>query len=72
MPTQIYHDGFARFTIQREVVKTNDGCHNCGQNYRSRLFRYGNEPDDWGRSRLSWHKGLFCGKECHDYYHGLR
>lgn len=77
MPTstvQISRDPFARTTLERRVVKTNDTCSWCGQhrNFMGRplanLFEYGTEPDGVA-SRINWHAGLFCSRSCHDSYH---
>ena len=68
--TQISHDAFARFTIERRLVETTQDCAYCGQPRRggSKLFQYGTEPDGIS-TKINWHKGLFCSKPCHDIYH---
>lgn len=70
MSVQISRDSFARESLMREVVgwAKHKGCSWCGNfNRHSKLFRYGTERDD--RAGVSWHKGLFCCKGCHDTYH---
>lgn len=65
----ISRDPFARQELHRETVATTEGCSWCGNKPRSgkKLFRYLTETDS---GRKSPHKGLFCGKDCHDAYHG--
>jgi hypothetical protein len=69
--TQISRDPFARTTLMREVVHTKSTtCSWCGNTRRNgTLFRYGTEKDAI-YSRINWHRGNFCNKECHDAYHG--
>ncbi len=58
--------------LVREHVEdyTGHGCEECGgHNAYGKLFRYGTEADGL-YSRTHWHKGSFCGKACHDAYHG--
>ncbi len=64
----IAHDGFARFSTTRRVVKTAQKCAWCGSNSRGRLFQYGSHPDD-APHRQSWDKQLFCSKSCRDCFH---
>lgn len=67
--TYINRDPFAREELHREVVTPRrGGCDCCGGLRRNNtLFEYRTETDG-GRSNK--HRGQFCGKSCHDSYHG--
>ena len=71
----ISHDGMARTELHRETVRVDerDGCYSCsclnGKPGKRRLYRYGTQAEGIN-TRVNWHKGLFCGKPCHDAYHG--
>lgn len=77
MTVTISRDPFARSTIERERVATNETCDFCGNRRRTKhglsgnLFRYGTW-NDGVHTRIGWHKGLFCSKPCHDDYHNIR
>jgi len=66
------HDGFARTTLVRYIIKDKSrSCSWCGNKRQSgALFQYATQPDDSLRGRQAIHKGLFCAKACHDDYHG--
>jgi hypothetical protein len=73
----IARDPFARTTIVRETIQPlvgNQSCDFCGgveTNRRRRdpfLYRFGTEPDAI-HPRVSWHRGSFCSRSCHDAYH---
>lgn len=64
---QITRDPFGRWTLERQLVETRDGCTNCGGRRSSgRMFQYIIVQDS---GRESPTKGVFCGIECHDSYH---
>lgn len=65
--TQIYHDGFARESLMRKVVKTEKTCDWCGNNHHKRLFNYGFERDD--RRGVTPQKELFCSIGCMRVFH---
>lgn len=68
---QINRDPFARSSTVRRLVPTDRGCSNCGSKRKSgKLFEYGSQRDSVSSIYTSYHKGLFCDKECHDSYHG--
>jgi hypothetical protein len=71
MATSVSRDPFARTTLVRRLVETSQSCSWCGQKRRGsgKLFEYGTERDGI-YTRPAWHKGLFCGKSCHNDYHG--
>jgi hypothetical protein len=68
MSTYLSHDAFARQSLVRRVAMDwrPNGCDWCGTK-RPRLFCYGTEADDSGRT--NWHTGAFCSKPCHNSYH---
>jgi hypothetical protein len=68
---QLTRDPFARTTLVRELSDNVCVCAWCGSARVVRgkvqlAFRYGTESDN---GRVSWHRGAFCGKSCHDAYH---
>ena len=68
--TMINRDPFAREELHRDAVATADTCRWCGGTRRGgKLFAYATETDGGRRYE---HRGLFCGKSCHDAYHGVR
>jgi hypothetical protein len=46
MRVQISHDAFSRESLERETLRTHDGCSWCGENRHGRLFVYYLVPDD--------------------------
>lgn len=66
--TTLSHDGFARASTVRRIVRGKARpCVWCGQ-YRSRLFMYGTQHDDSGR--VYWSENEFCGIGCYRAYYG--
>lgn len=71
----ISRDPFARQELHRSTVRDYHGatCQWCGSKGRAlkwggnRLFQYETQTDG-GRTFV--HGGVFCGKSCHDAYHG--
>jgi hypothetical protein len=68
--TYISRDPFAREELHRERVHVADGrtCDFCGnvkvgKTGRKALYRYSTHTDG---GRIHEHRGLFCGKSCHD------
>lgn len=66
---QISHDPFGRFSIMRQAVDADRStCAACGQVRRgNRLFIYGVNRDDRGRTEWDDHK--FCSIGCYRSYH---
>jgi hypothetical protein len=73
----IVRDPFARTTLVRDTIQPlagNQSCDFCGGVVISRrcrspfLYRFGTEPDAI-HPRVTWHRGAFCSRSCHDAYH---
>lgn len=63
---------FARETLTRRNVYTNETCSWCGNSRRNKtgkqyLYAFTTETDG---GRTFQHSGLFCSKSCHDSYLG--
>ena len=68
----ISRNSFARETLTRRNVYTNETCSWCGNFRRNRagkpyLYAYTTETDGGSKNQ---HHGFFCCKSCHDSYHG--
>lgn len=69
MKTQISHDAFARYTVDRETVETTSTCACCGNKRKSgRLFQYSTQSDGYGARSYNI-PGLFCSIGCMREYH---
>lgn len=64
----ISHDPFARRSVVRQIVRTDDECDCCmAPNTTGRLFNYGTLADD-SRRGPNWEIKRFCSISCHDQY----
>ena len=63
-------DSFARTTLMKESIKTNETCSWCGSKRKDgKLYRYFIEEDRIN-VRPQMAKGMFCCKSCFNSYNG--
>jgi len=67
------HDGMARRSTVRRIVKHKCECAECGgkRPNSSSLFQYGYVPDDRLAGSVDWDQRLFCSRRCREDYYAM-